>query len=127
MKYLYVSNKKIKGITNPSNGIIDYFYYKDTKLNYTGFGGIVSGMDFTLRSYNFNYIIADINYKEIDTFLNWVETLVPQLPLHINIHGRIDKQEALYQLETDRKLTRVVTFNNNILELLSILITPVTN
>lgn len=127
MKYLYVSNNKIKGLTSPSNGIIDYFYYKGIKLNYTGFGGIVSGMDFTLRSYNFNYIIADINYKEIDIFLNWVETLMPQLPLHINIHGRIDKQEALYQLETDRKLTRVVTFNNHTLDLLSILITPVTN
>ena len=127
MKYLYVSNKKIKGLTNPSNGIIDYFYYKDVKLNYTGFGGIVSGMDFTLKSYHLNYIIANINYKELDTFLNWVETLMPQLPLHINIYGRVDKQEALYQIETDRKLTRVVTFNNNVLDLFSVLITPMTD
>ena len=124
MKYLYVSNKKIKGLTNPSNGIIDYFYYKDVKLNYTGFGGIVSGMDFTLKSYNLNYIIANINYKELDTFLNWVETLMPHIPIHINIYGRVDKQEALYQIETDRKLTRVVTFHNNILDLFSVLITP---
>lgn len=127
MKYLYVSNKKIKGLTNPSNGIIDYLYYKDVKLNYTGFGGIVSGMDFTLKSYHLNYIIANINYKELDTFLNWVETLMPHLPLHINIYGRVDKQEALYQIETDRKLTRVVTFHNNILDLFSVLITPMTD
>lgn len=127
MKYLYVSNKKIKGLTNPFNGIIDYFYYKDVKFNYTGFGGIVSGMDFTLKSYHLNYIIANINYKELDTFLNWVESLMPQLPLHINIYGRVDKQEALYQIETDRKLTRVVTFHNNILDLFSVLITPITD
>ena len=127
MKYLYVSNKKIKGLTNPSNGIIDYFYYEDIKINYTGFGGIVSGMDFTLKSYNLNYIIANINYKELDTFLNWVETLMPHIPIHINIYGRVDKQEALYQIETDRKLTRVVTFHDNILDLFSVLITATTD
>jgi hypothetical protein len=33
----------------------------------------------------------------------------------------------LYLIETDRKLSRVVTFNNNILDLISILITPMTD
>ena len=52
---------------------------------------------------------------------------MPHIPIHINIYGRVDKQEALYQIETDRKLTRVVTFHNNILDLFSVLITPMTD
>lgn len=128
MKYLYVSNKKIRGMTIPQNGVIGYFYYDSNKLNYTGFGGIISGMDFTFQSYHFDYIIANINFKELDTFLNWTEHVLPNVPIHINLYGPChDKQEALYLIETDRKLSRVVTFNNNILDLISILITPMTD
>lgn len=128
MKYLYVSNKKIRGLTVPQNGVIGYFYYENRKLNYTGFGGIISGMDFTFKSYNFDYIIANITYKELDTFLNWVEHLLPKIPIHVNIYGQCDnKQEVLYQLETDKRLSRMVTFNTNILNLISVSITPMTD